>query len=239
MVPVPVTSKVDRVRNVIEIVPDQPLPIFEGKSEQPILYRLVLNCRTWEINPVKDTAFIAFSKQGICMIKCTTRCLEDSSVVKGALMQPANVLNSYQNPIRLMVSQLPANAVFDRWTCSNTDIVFDERMQWQDLGANCWPLQDTVFFTAWIRRTSGVVQVTSSAEGPKLRVEGLQVSMEDPPLDLVAVHVYDARGVFVGRLQSNASCSSATLILPHRGAFFGVAVFTDGKPRVFQFTSFD
>ncbi len=171
------------------------LPIFEDGSEQVALYRVLINCATWFSNPNPAEARIGFTKSARVLVRSEAR-----SVVTGELLDSAN-LSPSQTAVWvklaskqvLAVHKAPNNTRFSHWTCNYPGIVFNPNLSYQSYLDNCWPVADTVVFTAWFQPITSVAEGASEMD-LRFHQKGTSVIVEGLPSNVCTVTLLDALG---------------------------------------------
>ena len=151
-----VELRTDTTTGLIHVIPDDRLEIHDAGVPDPARYRLVVDCQYWYGTERQDTIRIELWKQYVVRAFATARSLTDSTDLSDQIM--VTPLRSSDVHYELDGVNIAADAgndhwTFDHWTASN-NIALDPDAAQQHLKDVCWPLQDTVIFTAWYRTTS-------------------------------------------------------------------------------------
>ena len=154
----------DTATGSVVIIPDPPLEVSLEDPRLPVLFRLVVDCQYWHGpgDAAIDTAFVDLWKQHVVRLQGAAHRLHDGADISSAVVvTPSPVVST-----RFVSSGVALDAEeseryrFDHWSASVELPGFDPRVPSQILHDICWPLEDTVQFTAWYR------DVTSTVEPP-------------------------------------------------------------------------
>ncbi len=157
-----VELQIDTNNGLIHVIPDDRLEIHDAGVPEPARYRLVVDCQYWYGAERHDTIRVELWKQYVVRAFAVARALTDSSDISDQIM--VTPLRTSDVHFELDGVNIAADAgndhwTFDHWTASN-GISLDAQAPQQHLKDVCWPLRDTVIFTAWYLNTT-----TSVADG--------------------------------------------------------------------------
>ncbi len=182
----------------VVVIPDPPMEALEADQRTPVRYRLVTDCRFWEgpqaIKP--DTSFFEIWKQHAVPYSGEARRIHDQQAIDAEVVM---------NPMPLVAMAFIADGVyltaesgeryrFDHWTCSAEGIVLQSTAAEQLVRDVCWPLQDTVVFTAWYQdRTADLP--SEPDKGIRLRATRENLLLTDPrPTPFTDIVITDVHG---------------------------------------------
>lgn len=154
----------------------------------PIQYQVNLYCGYWFGSNDADTTSVRFTTHARYRAVAEARRTGDSLLLRSELfVSPVSIPASgyaITTPITIVATDERENLVFDHWTSSHAGIAFDMYGREQRLSVACWPMSDTVRFTAWYRDNS--VSSVSNAGIPK-------ATEADIP-STASVELYDLQG---------------------------------------------
>ena len=193
----------------VQLVLEQRLPTHELDGS-PIQYQVNLYCGYWFGNNDTDTTSVRFTTYARYRAVAEARRTNDSLLLTSELLvSPVSIpAGGYAitTPITITAINEHENLVFDHWTSSHTGIAFDVYGREQKLSVACWPMSDTVRFTAWYRDNS--ISSVSEAEIPQS----------------ASVELYD--------LQGRRATFEYRDTNRHRGIYIAVVTTSDGVRRL-------
>lgn len=141
----------------VHLVLDHHLPVHDTDGS-PIQYQINMYCGFWFGDNDTDTTRVRFTTYARYHAVAEARYVRDSSLLNSALMvSPVSMPpNGYViiTPLTITAIDEHENLVFDHWTASHSGIVFDRYGREQIVSTACWPMSDTVRFTAWYRENT-------------------------------------------------------------------------------------
>lgn len=155
-----VNVRIDEVVGTLTVYPLEPMPITEDDQVTQINYLIQLNCAYWQdIDSNAKSAY--FSKQHIVRSYVIARSLTDSSLVNDRVyVSPPETSPTHfaQRGVNIHADRENGDLTFSHWTSNLPDVNLDPDLATQNVQADCWPIMDTVIFTAWYHdATSSVV----------------------------------------------------------------------------------
>lgn len=189
----------------VHLVLDHHLPTHESDGS-PIQYQVNLYCGYWFGNKDADTTSVRFTMHARYRAVAEARRTNDSSLLNSELLvSPVSIPPSgyaITTPITITAISEHENLVFDHWTSSHAGIAFDAYGREQMLSVACWPMSDTVRFTAWYRDDN--ISSVSEADIP----------------ETASVELYDLQG-----RRANFEYRDTNR---HRGIYIAVVTTSDG-----------
>jgi hypothetical protein len=147
---------IDTVYGRLLVMPRASMPPVRRSDGRAYQYRLVVDCRYWK-GPEADTVRYDISKQTMILAHAFARSVHDSTDLAAEVFvapPPASTVHHVGEGLRLEAEERSGPWSFERWESSNVNVAFDPLAPVQVIQDACWPLQDTVIFTAWFRNTS-------------------------------------------------------------------------------------
>ena len=179
------------------VVPDPPLLISDGAIHRPVVYRLVTDCRYWHGvgHTGVDTSFIDLWKQHVVKVQGAAHRLHDGVRISEEVVVspgPSVTTGFVANGITLAAEDTERYR-FDHWSCSVELDGMDPTIASQVLTDVCWPLEDTVLFTAWYRDVTAHMQDLRQA-GLAMETSAGQLHVTSATLPITTVTVSDVQG---------------------------------------------
>lgn len=183
---------------IVTIIPNTPFPMYEEKQGTAILYEVRVDCRWFGLQSTSGYGRFYFSKECSVHYRTEARLLTDGSLIPQSFTYPefANEIIHPDSIVPIGADQSPEGYVFDHWTSSHPEISFVPKKSQQDVKDGCWPLLDTVMFTAWYskatdvneeKRNNELIEASWSPQSHLLTLDGL-TSVQ------ATITVYDVRG---------------------------------------------
>lgn len=164
-------------------IPDPPLEALEADQRTPVRYRLVTDCRFWEgpLAAQPDTSFVEIWKQHVVHYAGQARRIHDQLQIDAdVVMSPASQISiAYIAEGVYLSAESGERYMFDHWTCSDPVVPLIEDAAEQHLLDVCWPLEDTVVFTAWYRDRTADLRY-QALEAFRIHATRYAVSVADP-----------------------------------------------------------
>ncbi|RPI69830.1 MAG: hypothetical protein EHM43_00320 [Ignavibacteriae bacterium] len=162
-----INIRIDEVVGTLTVYPLEPMPITEDDNVTQIDYLIQLNCAYWQdIDTGEKSTY--FAKQHIVRSYTVARSLRDSSIVNDRVyVSPPETSPTHyvHRGVNIHADRENGDLTFSHWTSSLTDVKLDPLIATQNVQADCWPIMDTVIFTAWYHdETTSVVDVFDEAQ---------------------------------------------------------------------------
>lgn len=204
---VDINVAIDYEAGLITITPKKGFPVVDGSMPLGVLYEIIIDCKWWDENPIADSARVGFQKQILARYQTIARNLADNSVLNRGYTRPHDKEKMLLNgeTAEITIAEATDNYQFAYWTTSHPEVPVVRDLPTQDVIKGCWPLDDTVLFTAWFEKVtdvqtnteqSGPVNVRWDATNNQLIVHGLH--------EQAVITIYDVRGAiaYQGTVQS-------------------------------------
>jgi len=138
----------------VHLILEYHLPTHELDGS-PVYYQVNLYCGYWFGVNDTDTTTIRFSMYPRYRAIAEARRVGDSALLKSEfLVSPVSMPTSgyaITSSMTITAREEHDGAVFNHWTASHAGIAFDKYGREQRISVACWPMSDTVRFTAWYR----------------------------------------------------------------------------------------
>ena len=212
ILPVSLTVRFD-YENGDMIALTEGMPAYEGDSSAPLTYILYTDCRYFEGPDGEQPLMQYFSKQSLIHAYSEARTLKDSALITdyvGSEPTRENGLFGLLNGAMISTPFKDSIWTFDHWSSSFPLAALDPFQVLQVVQNKCWPLRDTVVFTAWYNEAP--VSVNESSAGLTPDVTFLQrentVTVVAKNQDMCTVAIIDLHGRVVSTYSSLNTYSS-------------------------------
>lgn len=182
----------DSTTGSIVVIPDPPLIVTDGDPARPVVYRLVTDCRFWQGREHQgvDTSYIDLWKQHVVRVKGAAHRLHDGvRISEEVIVSPGpSVATAFAANGVTLAAEDTERYRFDHWSCSVDIEGFDPVLPAQRLSEVCWPLEDTVHFTAWYRDVTAGVADAEIRDTRAVVIDGhLRITSASKPISTLAV----------------------------------------------------
>lgn len=215
------------------IVPHRRLSVVNDDGT-PVVYQVSLYCGYWT-GADADTTRILFTIHSRFRALANARSLNDDSTPLNSelFVSPVRMPTggfSISTPLTISAIETLDAYQFDHWTSnwdgtSNTAAVYDPYGRAQIITPSCWPMRDTVMFTAWYRNTTRSNVAVN--DGHTLQPPRTTVAMCIPENGTIALYdlqgralcipcgdVWQQAGTYVARVtRSDGVCTTKLLLI--------------------------
>jgi hypothetical protein len=156
IIPVELTVRFDQ-ENGDMIAITEGMPAYEVDSSASLRYMLYTDCRYFNGPEGREPSLQYFTKQSLIRGYGIARSMRDSAVISERVLTepiPENGLSTLLNGLIISTMERDSIWTFDHWTSSVPITGFDPYQLLQIVKDDCWPLFDTVVFTAWYKETT-------------------------------------------------------------------------------------
>jgi hypothetical protein len=142
--------RVDSIVGTITFYPKDPMPVMDDDLINNVEYLIQTNCEYWDTEETGTRQYRVI-KQHTIRAYAEARSANDSMIIDDALVAPPqrSLIHLVFDGVNLYAPDTNGDLVFDKWTSSHEEIEFEPSRPVQHIGTECWPLRDTVIFTAW------------------------------------------------------------------------------------------
>lgn len=231
--------RLDSELGTLTIYPRTPLPVMDDDLANPVEYLILVNCEYWK-DEGTGTQEQRFIKQYVVKAVSEARSTVDSSIVAGVYTDPPrrSPVHLIWDGINLFATEENDSVVFDYWTISHPEITIDPKRREQHVATECWPLADTVLFTAWYRPVTSTVKEPAGGEQNiecSILPEQIRVTAFGEPI--TDVFVVDLLGRIERQVRPLPSSMQVDLTQPDQRGVYVVVVKTARTTRTFTFTN--
>lgn len=199
LVEIKIAVRINSLRGTIEVIPKEDFPTYTEGDPLPTLYRVSIDCRWWDSNAHPDSSINYLSKDNVIEYRSEARLLEDGSRLPTNFTRPTLTTEIIKKTwaVGIGLDSPTSGYRFLYWTSSHNSFDFIPNLSDQTINTGCWPLSDTVVFTAWFSRTSdvetsGVLNEQIAARWDKANGRLLLEGLQPQPTQ---VYVYDLQGL--------------------------------------------
>jgi len=221
----------------VVVIPDPPMEALEADQRTPVRYRLVTDCRFWEgpqaVKP--DTSFIEIWKQHVVPFRGQALRLHDQQRIDDdVIMMPVPQVSLALISDGVYLSAESGERYrFDHWTCSAPGIAVQSEASDQLVRDVCWPLQDTVVFTAWYQDRTADLE-TERGKGIQLRATRENLLVVDPrPIPFTDIAIADVHGRTVLTATNSGGVSELRAVWTVPPGWYAAMIRTASSVQVF------
>lgn len=231
--------RLDSELGTLTIYPRTPLPVMDDDLANPVEYLILVNCEYWK-DEGTGTQEQRFIKQYVVKAVSEARSTVDSSIIAGVYTDPPrrSPVHLIWDGINLFATEENDSVVFDHWTISHPEITIDPKRREQHVATECWPLADTVLFTAWYRPVTSTVKEPAGGEQTiecSILQEQIRVTSNGEPI--IDVAVVDLLGRIEQHVRPLPSSMQVDLTQPDQRGVYVLVVKTARSTRTFTFTN--
>ena len=214
----------------IMVVPLSPMPVHEPGDYREIRYRITIDCRYWNGETrADDTVKVDVVKQHLIRAYAEARSIHDSTLLSDQIyaMPPStSPIHFVSDGVWIDVEDEAGSWEFSHWTSSDGGVVVEPTQPTQHIIDVCWPLKDTVVFTAWFKdvntsideQRGGGLDIYWNHALHVLEVGGLQSP--------ASIAVIDVNGRTVGSTISSSEQDHVSIPLSVVPSIYAVVVTT-------------
>lgn len=158
VVPVKIQTFIDHEARQVKIKVLDEFPVFEPISGNRTIYTISIMCRWWDTEIFEDSVIKPIQKNIEVNYRTEARMVEDSSLLDTIYTMPIkhSGILVYEADNWIEVREAPPGTTFSHWTTSDPGVTAEQTPEFQVVSDNCWPVFDTVTFTAWFEKTTKV-----------------------------------------------------------------------------------
>ncbi len=187
----------DASKGFLTFIPDS-FPVSTDGDINPITYQVIMDCRYFYGPDNEETSTRYLTKQNIVRACAQARSMTDSSDLSSAVqLTPAlGVCVQYlRNGLELKAKWNIDRWKFDHWESSIPLAGLDRYELAQLLDNECWPVLDTVIFTAWYTDlTLGIRENQSVENRITIAYQNGDIIVHDPDTDIYRWMLSDVQG---------------------------------------------
>jgi hypothetical protein len=126
------------------------MPVMDDDLINNVEYLIQTNCEYWDTDETGTRQYRVI-KQHTIRAYAEARSEIDNSILSEVDVVPPkrSLVHMIFDGVNLIAPETHGGLFFDKWTVSHAEVEYDPTSPAQNIGTACWPLRDTVIFTAW------------------------------------------------------------------------------------------